>query len=207
MTDVVVVDYGMGNLNSVVSAFSQLGVAVEVTSQPIKIASAQALILPGVGAFSAAMKNIRNSGLDKALNERVLSSRVPILGICLGLQLFSQDSEENGYTEGLGWIDGRVKKMSVSDSLPLPHVGWNTLNVSQESTLFEGMPDGPHFYFDHVYHLDCPVEYVTSRCEYGGEWVASIRDKNIFAAQFHPEKSQRNGLKMLRNFLNHAISC
>jgi imidazole glycerol-phosphate synthase subunit HisH len=200
MRPVVVVDYGMGNLGSVVSAFNALGVACEASSEPKRLANASGIVLPGVGAFGAAMVNLRERGLDEALTEHVVSRKTPFLGICLGLQLIAQDSTEQGYAEGLGWIEGRVERIPVREHNPVPHVGWNEVELSNGSPLFAGIGNLAHFVFDHSYQLRCASEFVAATCNYGGNVVAAIQKDNICAVQFHPEKSQRHGLRMLRNF-------
>jgi glutamine amidotransferase len=201
----VIVDYGMGNIGSVVNAFAMLGADCVVSSEPSTVRDAESLVLPGVGAFAAAMANIRRLGLDAALTEAVIERRTPFLGICLGLQLIARDSIEHGFTEGLGWIDGHVVKMEPEQGLPVPHVGWNDVEISGSRPVFERMGARPHFYFDHTYCLDSTSAAVTATCEYGGRWVAAVQQDNIHAVQFHPEKSQRNGLRLLRNFLNVAV--
>jgi imidazole glycerol-phosphate synthase subunit HisH len=200
MSSIAIVDYGMGNLGSVANAFARLGVACETTADPAKLRGARAIVLPGVGAFKAAMQNLRSRGLDKALDEEVRGRGKPFLGICLGLQLIAQDSTEHGFERGLGWIEGHVERMAPADAQPVPHVGWNELQPAAASPLFERVAPGSHFFFDHSYHLRCPDELVTARCDYGGRWVAAVQKGHIHAVQFHPEKSQRNGLRLLRNF-------
>ena len=202
MSPIVIVNYGMGNIGSVANAFQRLGVECVVSGKPEVISQAKAIVLPGVGAFQAAMENLRARGLDDVLNEQVLRKKKPFLGICLGLQLIAQDSVELGYATGLGWIDGHVLKLQPAGSHPVPHVGWNEINPRPQATLLGQFQEGGHFFFDHSYYLKCAPELITATCDYGGKWVASIQKDNIFAVQFHPEKSQRNGLKLLRNFTN-----
>ena len=203
---VVVVDYGMGNIGSVVNAFDMLGERCIVSKDPDVLRTARGIVLPGVGAFAAAMANIRSLGLDEAMTTRVIGDRIPFLGICLGLQLIAQDSVEHGFTTGLGWIDGHVMRMEPADGLPVPHVGWNDVECRGTSRLFARVAGTAHFYFDHTYSLDTTDDDVVATCRYGGSYVAAIERDNIFAVQFHPEKSQRNGLRVLRNFLTIAAA-
>jgi len=201
---IAVVDYKMGNIGSVVNAINSLGYDAEVADSPAVFRRTSAIILPGVGAFRAGMKNLRSLGLIDVLSYQVNEKKKPFLGICLGMQLLANSSEEFGICNGLGWIDGAVKRLDVSEKTQLPHVGWNELNRTQQSDLFLELDQGAHAYFDHSYHLVCGSEYITSTVEYNGTWTASLQYENIFATQFHPEKSQRVGLKMLRNFLNYV---
>lgn len=209
MADVTVIDYGMGNIGSVTGAFARLGATTTVASSPEELAQARALVLPGVGAFPAAMENIRSRGLEQALRNATLDRRVPFLGICLGLQLIAEDSDEGGHTRGLAWIPGHVRALKPANALPVPHVGWNEVAVG-ESELFDRVGDAAHFYFDHSYALQSDDQLSIATCDYGGKCVAAVQAANIYAVQFHPEKSQRNGLRVLRNFLrlaqaSHAI--
>jgi imidazole glycerol-phosphate synthase subunit HisH len=202
----VIINYGMGNIGSVVNALSALGDPCVVSDGPAALAGADRIVLPGVGAFHAAMDNLRAQGYEDALNEHVVHRRKPFLGICLGMQLVAKDSQELGYSTGLGWIDGHVVKLEPAGGRPVPHVGWNDLEPKRETPLFGALADRPNFFFDHSYHLVCPPELVTATCSYGGDCVAAIQHENILAVQFHPEKSQRNGLRLLRNFLNFAAA-
>jgi glutamine amidotransferase len=201
MSDIAIVDYEMGNIRSVENALRRLGAKCVTTRDPSALARASGIILPGVGAFSAAMDNLRRYGLVEVLNEVVIHQGRPFLGVCLGMQLIAHDSTELGFSEGLGWIDGHVVRMETSDNLAVPHVGWNEL-TGMSGPLFENLEDDAHFYFDHGFTLRCPQTFITAQCEYGGSWVAAVQHANIHAVQFHPEKSQRNGLRFLRNFLN-----
>lgn len=204
MSRVMIVNYGMGNIGSVANAFKHLDEICEVSDDPKRLGQSKAIVLPGVGAFHAAMENLRLRGLDDALNEQVLTRKKPFLGICLGMQLIAKDSVELEYSTGLGWIDAHVIKLNPSGSHPVPHVGWNEVSHVPGSALFAQLQEGAHFFFDHSYHLQCDLALVTAGCEYGGQWVAGIQKENILAVQFHPEKSQRNGLRLLRNFLKFA---
>jgi glutamine amidotransferase len=198
---VAVVDYGSGNLHSVENALARLGYAALTTGDPAALAGADAYILPGVGAFGLAIDNLRSRGLDRVLGEQVLDRRKPFLGICLGMQLLAQDSTEGGRHEGLGWIeDGHVVRLEDSPELKVPHVGWNEMALTRPDPLFSNLQDAT-CYFDHSYHLTCGDAWVAARVAYGGNLVAAIQRDHIFAVQFHPEKSQVAGLRLLRNFL------
>ncbi|MCY9692363.1 imidazole glycerol phosphate synthase subunit HisH [Paenibacillus alginolyticus] len=201
---VCIIDYGMGNLMSVFRAFQLFGCEVTVTNKAEDIREAQRIILPGVGAFSVAMDNLRNLGLIDLLHQRVMIDKVPFLGICLGMQLIAEESYENGYYRGLGWIPASVRRLDDSEGLRVPHMGWNEVTpVVKSASLFEEIPSNNSFYFVHSYHVDCSDDsYIGSTCEYGRRFVSSIQYENIYAAQFHPEKSQKHGLRLLQNFLN-----
>jgi len=199
---ILIVDYGMGNIGSVTNALNYLGGRYTVSNQKKDLMGADAFILPGVGAFGAAMENLRKLDLVETLTAQVVMKKKSFLGICLGMQLLAKDSVEMGYFDGLGWIDGHVFEIEPSDGLRVPHVGWNSVTFTQHDPLFQRIDKGAHFYFDHSFHLQCADPFVSATCEYGGSYVAAIQKENIFATQFHPEKSQRNGLKLLRNFLN-----
>lgn len=201
--EIVIVNYGMGNLGSVENALRSLDGNFLTSNRRADIERADAIILPGVGAFGAAMENLRRLDLVDTLAEQVLARKKPYLGICLGMQILAKDSVEQGFFAGLGWVDGHVVLLPADD-LSVPHVGWNDIAVREKNPLFARIDDEAHFYFDHSFHLQCRPELVVATCAYGGQVVAAIRQDNIFATQFHPEKSQRNGLKLLRNFLNHV---
>ena len=199
---IAIVDYGMGNQHSVLNALRYLGVAAEVTADPEKVCRADRVILPGVGAFGAAMENLNRSGLRLAMNEAVLQRGRPFLGICLGMQLVAARGTEKGLFEGLGWIPGEVRLMAPTDpDIKLPHVGWNDIVIERNLPLFQGLKKERAFYFVHSYAI-CPQDpaHVAASCEYGGSFVAAVYRDNIFATQFHPEKSQKNGLTILENF-------
>lgn len=204
-----IVDYGMGNLASVANAFAAVGAASLVTSRPSDLASATRVVLPGVGAFGEAMRRLREGGLIEPLREAVLTRRTPFLGICLGMQLLAERSEEHGKHEGLGWIGGAVTRLEPGDDqLRIPHVGWNVVHAARPSVLFDGLPAEPTFYFVHSYHLLTTDPAATvGVCQYGGDVTAAVARDHIFGTQFHPEKSQRRGLALLRNFLAVAVPC
>lgn len=203
---IVIVDYGVGNTHSVWNAIQFLGYrGTKISNKEHEISRADVLILPGVGAFESCAKNLRNLNLDHILNEVVLVKGKPILGICVGMQLMADMSEENGFHVGLGWIPGRVVKLELPAPFVVPHVGWNDLCVTRQCSLFARTEPNPHFYFDHSFHYECLDEYKIAHCQYGIEVTAAIKHNNIFGVQFHPEKSQINGLKLFRGFFN-AVS-
>jgi glutamine amidotransferase len=199
---ITIVDYGMGNIGSVCAALDQLGARHLVSNRRADLRDVAGIVLPGVGAFRAAMESLRALDLVDELHEQVIGRETPFLGICLGMQLLAQDSVEGGFATGLGWIDGHVLAMQPAGSLRVPHVGWNALEPRQPSVLFDRLDDDAHFYFDHSYHLQCDAGLVAAHCHYGESYVAAIQKAHILGVQFHPEKSQRNGLKLLRGFLN-----
>jgi glutamine amidotransferase len=201
-----IVDYGLGNLTSVAGAIKRLEHTPFISADAGELSQADRLILPGVGAFGDGMNKLRERNLVDPLAEIVLEDKMPILGICLGSQLLTQKSEEFGDHVGLGWIDAEVKRFTPDDDeLRVPHVGWNDFHRTAESVLFDGLPDTPLVYFVHSYYIatDEP-DLVIGECEYGIKFVAAMERENIFATQFHPEKSQANGLAMLRNFIEKA---
>jgi imidazole glycerol-phosphate synthase subunit HisH len=203
---VAVVDYGMGNLRSVAKALEAVGARVCVCADPDDLRKAERIVLPGQGAFRDCISNLRATGLIEALTEQVRHSGKPFLGICLGLQLLADVSHENGIFEGLGWIPGRVERLTVNEpSLKLPHIGWNDVAFG-ETVLANGLRKNPIFYFDHSYHfLPQTPSVVSASCDYGGTFTAAVQMDNMFAVQFHPEKSQEIGLRLLRNFLSWKI--
>ncbi len=202
---IAVVDYGLGNLTSVLSACRKLDFDAVVTHDRRALEDADKLILPGVGAFGDGMRLLRERGLIEVLTRMVKGGK-PLLGICLGFELIARSSEEFGFHEGLGWVDAEVSRLTPADpSLRLPHVGWNALHQCRDSILFREVPDRALFYFVHSYCLrtDDPALPV-GICDYGGPFVAAIEKGNIYGTQFHPEKSQRHGLALLKNFLELA---
>ncbi|ODS33752.1 MAG: imidazole glycerol phosphate synthase subunit [Candidatus Scalindua rubra] len=206
MKTLVIVDYGMGNLTSVTHALDFLGYKGIISSRTKDIEDADALIMPGVGCFSEAMRNLNELDIIPILHEKVVKNQTPFFGICLGMQLLAEDSVENGFHKGLGWISGHVVRFEHKDDIRIPHVGWNTINVIKKKFMFGRIEQNAEFYFDHSYHFVCDREIATATCSYGTDVVAAIQKNNIFATQFHPEKSQVNGLKVLRGFLNFVES-
>lgn len=197
-----IIDYGMGNLQSVRNALERLGCEVGVSSDPQSIGNADALVLPGVGAFGEAMGNLQQRNLVAPLRRAVLEEGKPLLGICLGMQLLADSSEERGEFRGLSLIPGVVRKIPVSGGLRLPHIGWNGVSLRKPDPLFGGIPDGGAFYFVHSYRFECEDTYVAGLTDYGTEITAAVQKDRIFGVQFHPERSQRKGLRLLKNFID-----
>lgn len=198
-----IIDYGMGNLLSVYNAFSLLGADVTICHQPEELDAVERIVLPGVGSFGDCMVNLARRGFVEALQESVVRQSKPIFGICLGMQVMARRGYEGGVHDGLGWFDAEVARIEPSDaSLRVPHVGWNDIQFLQESPLFAGLPANPDFYFVHSYAMKCDgSEIVDATCDYGGTVTAAVRKNNIFATQFHPEKSQEYGQRLLQEFL------
>ncbi len=199
---IVVVDYGMGNLRSVQKGFEKVGCPAFVSRNPEEVRKAERLVLPGVGAFPQCMANLTELSLIDPILEFIRSGR-PFLGICLGLQLLFDQSDEFGVHEGLKLIPGRVTGFNRNMGLKIPHMGWNEVLFRKESRLFNGITEGSFFYFVHSYYVapEKPSD-ILAECEYGIKFTCAIERDNIFAVQFHPEKSQRIGLTVLRNFGN-----
>jgi glutamine amidotransferase len=199
---IAIIDYGMGNLRSVQKGFERVGCAAAVTRDADAIARAAGVVLPGVGAFGACMDNLRAYGLVDVVR-RVVERGTPFLGICLGLQLLFEESEEFGPVPGLGILRGRVVRFRDRDDpeLRIPHMGWNQIRARQAPRALRGIADGAFVYFVHSYYVE-PADpaVVATTTDYGGEFVSAIARDNLFACQFHPEKSQRIGLEILRNF-------
>lgn len=204
MSMVVVIDYGLGNLFSVSKAFERVGAEVVISSNPEDIRQADRIVLPGVGAFGDGMHYLRSKGIDKALTVAVIEKQKPFLGICLGMQLLADIGHEYGEYKGLGWISGFVRKLDVEKlGLKIPHIGWNDIQIVRNSPLFRGLPAVSDFYFVHSYQLTCQeATDIVAVADYGEQITAAIQRKNIFATQFHPEKSQDNGLTLIENFMN-----
>lgn len=199
---IAIIDYGMGNTLSIANALKRLNAVVVITDNPDEIVQADGIILPGVGAFGKAMENLKNKGLDKLIRQYVLEDKKPFLGICLGMQLLAKSSLEDGFHEGIGIINARVLPLH-NDVLRVPHVGWNNVLQTTSSSLFDAIPNDAHFYFDHSFYLQCEEnDSITASTEYGSTITATYEHANIHAVQFHPEKSQQYGLRMLQNFLN-----
>lgn len=201
---IAVIDYGMGNLGSITKALDHVGADMCLTSDPATLAEAERIVLPGVGAFADGMRNLKQTGLADALQEEVLRKGKPFWGICLGMQFIAQRSVEFGEHAGFGWIDAEVVRFQFPDdsALKVPHVGWNNLHFLRDHPMLTRIRDAADFYFVHSYHLVTADEsLVLGTCEYGYAFPACIAKGNLFATQFHPEKSQRDGLTMLKNFL------
>ena len=201
---IAIIDYGAGNLKSVENAFRTMGVETICTSDNDMILDAERVILPGVGAFGDAMGRIRAAGLDEVITE-VISKGTPFLGICLGLQLLFDESEESPGVEGLSILRGKIRRLPEGDGRKIPQIGWNRLDFHGKGRLFEGCEHDqiePYAYFVHSYYLEAADEsIVTATCDYGVRVHASIESGNVFACQFHPEKSSGVGLRILKNFI------
>lgn len=201
-----VLDYGMGNLHSVENQISNLGASFLRVSNPTDLDSASGIILPGVGHFGHAMQQLKELNLIEPLHKIFSEGRIPILGICLGMQLMAKQSEE-GDCAGLGWLDAQVIRLQPlsegTTKLKVPHIGWNTIDLKKASPLMAGIDENDEFYFVHAYHMQCNNrEDILSISSYGCEIVSSIQKKLTFAVQFHPEKSHQSGRKILKNFLS-----
>ncbi len=204
MEDVILIDAGTGNLRSVQKALEAAGANVERTGDPQKVLSAQKIILPGVGAFGDFMSGLRVRGLEQVVKD-VAQRGVPLLGICVGMQALFEAGEEMGTHAGLGLLAGKVTRFAESLSVKIPHTGWNQLEIQEEACLFSGINPGAYVYFNHSYF--CQVwnsSDIIATTDYGINYACAVRRENIFGVQFHPEKSQAVGLRILKNFLEAA---
>jgi len=199
---VAIIDYDAGNIKSVENAVRFLGHEVTVTSKAEEILCADHIILPGVGAFGDAMKRLSGAGLEETIRQAV-DREIPFLGICLGLQLIFEESEESPGVKGLGLLPGRIRRIPEGDGRKVPQIGWNDLSFPRSSRLFAGIPEGSYVYFVHSYYLEAgdPAD-VAARTQYGVSIDAAVEHGKLFACQFHPEKSERIGMQILENFLN-----
>lgn len=198
---VAIVDHGLSNLNSITRAIEECDGQPFVTRDPRTLRQASRIVLPGVGAFPAAADCLRRADLFEALRVEVARRAVPLLGICLGMQLLADSSSEGGNNNGLGLLPGRVLRLTAAAGERIPHMGWNELRLAGDHPLFEGIADGTDFYFVHSYSLVCDDAYVLGRTPYCGGFVAAAAHGPVMAVQFHPEKSQKAGFRLLRNFL------
>ncbi len=200
---VIVVDYGMGNVRSIVYKLNKAGVRVVASSDPRQVERAEKIILPGVGAFAAGMQHLRERGLVEALDSAVHGAGIPVLGICLGMQLFAKRSDEGDAT-GLGWIDAHARRFDFSDrnqARPIPNLGWNTIDVKRSSDLLSTLMPKQRFYFAHSYHLEChDIDDVVATAHYGYEFPVVVQRARVCGIQFHPEKSHRRGFEIVRHF-------
>ncbi len=204
---VVIIDYGMGNVKSIENAINHIsGHEVLITSEEHSINTSDVIILPGVGAFPDAMKKLNEMNLIGILEEVVHNQKKPTLGICLGMQLLFDYSEEKGMTQGLGWIPGKVCYMKPNNNLRVPHIGWNSLEITKSDSIFEYLKEDKDFYFVHSLHAVCDPKYVLARFDYGGLMTAAVQNGNIVGMQFHPEKSQNIGLKALKSFFDWSAN-
>lgn len=198
---IAIIDYDAGNIKSVEKAIASLGETAVVTRDPDVLRSADRVILPGVGSFGTAMENLEKYGLTEVIRE-ICKSGKPFLGICLGLQLLFEESDETPGVKGLGILDGKILRIPDAPDLKIPHMGWNSLHLSNNGRLFEGIEEGSFVYFVHSYYLKAEKEsIVKASTDHGVTIHASVEEGNVFACQFHPEKSSSTGLKILENFL------
>lgn len=199
---IVVIDYGMGNLGSIANMIKKVGHKCIITSDLDVIKNATKLILPGVGSFDNGIRNLAEFGMIEVLNQKVLVEKIPILGICLGMQLMTKSSEE-GTLAGLGWINAQTKKF-VSDSLKIPHMGWNIIKHEKESKLFNELNTEKRFYFVHSYCVSCNQKLdILTNTNYIQDFVSSFEKENIIGVQFHPEKSHKFGMNLIKNFVEN----
>jgi glutamine amidotransferase len=200
---ITIINYGCGNIKAIQNVFNKLSIQSKVASNSSDLYDAEKLILPGVGAFDYAMQKLLDSDMIDVVNEMVLHNKIPVIGICVGVQLMAKSSEE-GKLKGLGWIDAEVKRFDDSKldhKVSLPHMGWNDVFPTQKNSLFEGLENDSKFYFLHSYYLACNNEaQVLAKAAYAGDFVCAVNHNNIYGVQFHPEKSHHYGVKLLENF-------
>lgn len=200
---IAIVDYGSGNVKAIANTYRRLNIPAFMASHPDDLDRATKIILPGVGAFDQAMHHLSESGMREALATRVLEDRIPLLGICVGMQLLAARSEE-GILPGLGWLDAVVRRFDAArftSRTHVPHMGWNSIEVARPHALLTGLAGDASFYFLHSYYVECgnPAD-VLARAEYGGDFDCAVNADNISGVQFHPEKSHHNGVQLLKNF-------
>src|SRR4030095_79626 len=205
MSSVAIIDYGVGNLRSVEKAFAAVGVEATISADKDTLRAAKKLVLPGVGAFGACMRELRRHGFADLVIERVKRG-TPLIGVCVGMQMLFEESSEFGATAGLGILKGCVRRFS--DDLQVPHVGWNQVNPKASNGLFERIPNGSFFYFVHSYYCEPENDRtIVGETDYGVRFPSIVAEGNVCGVQFHPEKSQSAGLQLLKNFANHARKC
>lgn len=202
--DHVVLDYGLGNANSIASCLKDIGCHVVISKEEEQLKLAKAIYIPGVGSFNQGMKKLHEQGLVKVLTEIKDKGETLIVGICLGMQLFADSSDENTFTKGLGWIPGKVVHLDkkVNEYHSLPHIGWNKMKANGDLALFNLVSNEDYYYFDHSYHFESETKFVYGSSHYGAEFTAMVKRDNVVGFQFHPEKSQQAGEKLLISLLN-----
>lgn len=195
-----IVNYGLGNLKAFANIYKSLNIPFTIASRAADLAGLTKLILPGVGAFDQAMERLEQSGMRECLDESVLGKKLPVLGICVGMQILTHRSEE-GVLPGLKWIDGDTQKFSAHEAMQIPHMGWNDVKPLGQGALFKGLNADSRFYFLHSYYVRChKPENVLAVTSYGGDFACAVHHDNIYGVQFHPEKSHRYGIQLLKNF-------
>ncbi|MCY61411.1 imidazole glycerol phosphate synthase subunit HisH [Listeria monocytogenes serotype 4c] len=202
---IVIIDYDTGNTKSISKALDFIGLQNKISSDATEISQADGVILPGVGAYPEAMKDLTRRGLDKTLKE-IAATGKPILGVCLGMQLLLESSNEHSFTSGLGLIPGHVEKLPEEPEFAVPHMGWNQLQIKRATPLTKQL-DGEYVYYVHSYYANCPEEYIIATSGYSIEVPGMINNGNIYGAQFHPEKSGQIGLEILKGFKEVTYSC
>jgi glutamine amidotransferase len=202
---ITIIDYGSGNINAIKNIYERLNIKYEFAQSIETIEKADHIILPGVGAFDETINTLQNKGFIETLNKKVQVDKVPILGICVGMQMLA-DSSEEGTLDGLGWIHGKVKKFDknlIPGKPKIPHLGWNSIEVVRDCDLFRNIDPEVGFYFVHSYYYECDnSDNILANCTYGKEFHAAVNKDNIYGVQFHPEKSHDNGIQLLKNFAN-----
>ncbi|MCP3924041.1 MAG: imidazole glycerol phosphate synthase subunit HisH [Desulfobacterales bacterium] len=203
MNNVIVIDYDMGNTDSILRAIEECGGNPVLSNKKSDLDDASHIILPGVGSFQKAMENINSLEIIDSLEEQIFTFKVPFLGICLGMQLMATQGAENGVTNGLNWINGNVVKFQQTEKKErIPHIGWNEIHLKEPNPLFEGIESGKDFYFVNSFHFECTDKSnELSKTPYCGEFVSAVNKDNLYGVQFHPEKSQKFGFKIIKNFL------
>lgn len=200
---ITIINYGSGNISAIGNIYDRLRIPYKVADQPEEVVGAEKIILPGVGAFDETISMLDESGFRSVLDNEVLKNKVPVLGICVGMQILAKKSEEGTFS-GLGWINGEVKKIDkaiLTQKPKIPHLGWNSIEITRNNLLFEGVDKDEGFYFLHSYYFECAEDRdVLSTTFYGKSFASSVNNNNIYGVQFHPEKSHHNGVKLLQNF-------